>query len=83
MGRVPGEGTTRSVPVRPSAVRRRQKTLAWAYKLPPNSLVLQTSENQYRTGSKVMVVARLVAGPEPVAEAEARPTAKKPRVCGR
>ena len=39
-------------------VRRHQKTLAWAFDLPPNFLVLQTSEDQYRTGAKVMVQAQ-------------------------
>ena len=66
---------------RVTEVRRFQKSLKWAYALPPNSLVLQTSENQYRTGSKVMLVARQVGDPMLAPEAEANPTAK-PRVCG-
>ena len=63
-------------------VRRHQKTLAWAFDLPANSLVLQTSEDAYRTGGKVMVQARQVGGPVLVPTAEARPAAR-PRVCGR
>jgi hypothetical protein len=65
-----------------SSVRRFQKSLNWAFALPPNSLVLQTSENQYRAGSKVMLVARQVGDPVLAPEAEAQPAAK-PRVCGR
>jgi len=65
-----------------SSVRRFQKSLDWAFALPPNSLVLQTSENQYRTGTKVMLVARQVGGPVQASKAEAQPPAK-PRVCGR
>jgi hypothetical protein len=65
-----------------SSVRRFQKSLDWAFRLPPNSLVLQTSEDQYRTGTKVMLVARQVGAPVLVTEEEARPPAK-PRVCGR
>lgn len=65
-----------------SSVRRFQKSLDWAFALPPNSLVLQTSENQYRTGTKVMLVARQVGGPVQATTAEAQPPAK-PRVCGR
>jgi len=64
-----------------SSVRRSQKSLSWAFSLPPNSLVLQTSENQYRTGTKVMLVARQVGDPVQAPEAEAQPPAK-PRVCG-
>jgi sortase (surface protein transpeptidase) len=63
-------------------VRRFQKTLTWALALPPNALVLQTSEDQYRAGTKVMLVARQVGDPVIVPEAEAQPRAK-PRVCGR
>ena len=63
-------------------VRRAQKSLAWAFDLPPNSVVLQTSENQFRTGTKVMVVARQVGAPALVSAGEARPAAH-PRVCGR
>ncbi|MCU0477874.1 MAG: hypothetical protein MUE92_03895 [Chloroflexi bacterium] len=63
-------------------VRRHQKTLAWAFELPPNSLVLQTSEDQYRTGGKVMLQARQVGQPVVASLEEARPSAK-PRVCGR
>ena len=66
---------------RVTEVRRFQKSLGWAYSLPPNSLVLQTSEDQYRTGSKVMVVARQEGDPVLAPEAEANPPAK-PRVCG-
>jgi hypothetical protein len=62
-------------------VRRRQKKLTWAFDLPPNSLVLQTSEDQYRTGTKLMIVARQVGEPVLVERAEARPKAK-PRRCG-
>lgn len=63
-------------------VRRHQKTLAWAFDLPANSLVLQTSEDPYRTGGKVMLQAKQVGGPVLVPTAEARPAAR-PRVCGR
>jgi len=63
-------------------VRRHQKTLAWAFELPPNSLVLQTSEDQYRTGGKVMLQARQVGQAVVATLEEARPSAK-PRVCGR
>ncbi len=62
-------------------VRRHQKSLSWAFDLPPNSLVLQTSEDQYRTGRKVMLVARQGGAPVVVTRAEARPPAH-PRVCG-
>lgn len=62
-------------------VRRRQKTLAWAFDLPPNSLVLQTSETPYRDGTKTMIVARQVGEPVVVERAEARPK-PKPRACG-
>lgn len=65
-----------------SQVRRFQKTLSWALSLPANALVLQTSEDQYRTGTKVMLVARQVGDPVLVPRAEAQPAAK-PRVCGR
>ncbi len=63
-------------------VRRHQKSLAWAYALPANSLVLQTSEDQYRTGAKVMLQATQVGPPVAASPAEARPRAR-PRVCGR
>jgi len=63
-------------------VRRHQKTLAWAFELPPDSLVLQTSEDSYRTGTKVMVQARQVGLPVVATRAEARPPAR-PRVCDR
>jgi hypothetical protein len=63
-------------------VRRRQKSLDWAFKLPPNSLVLQTSEDQFRTGTKVMLVARQLTGPRATSYAAAHPK-PKPRVCGR
>jgi hypothetical protein len=62
-------------------VRRRQKTLEWALDLPPGSLVLQTSEDQYRDGTKVMLQARQVGPPVVATRAEARPPAR-PRVCG-
>jgi hypothetical protein len=62
-------------------VRRGQKSLAWAFGLPPNYLVLQTSENQYRTGSKVMVQATQVGPPVRASDGEAHPRAR-PRVCG-
>jgi hypothetical protein len=62
-------------------VRRRQKTLAWAFDLPPDSLVLQTSETPYRNGTKTMLVARQVGEPVVVDRSEARP-APKPRRCG-
>jgi hypothetical protein len=62
-------------------VRRRQKTLAWAFDLPPDSLVLQTSETPYRDGTKTMLVARQVGEPTVAERAEARPGAK-PRRCG-
>lgn len=63
-------------------VRRSQKTLDWAFGLPPNSLVLQTSEDQFRNGTKVMLVARQTGTPTMVPLGEARPSAD-PRVCGR
>jgi hypothetical protein len=62
-------------------VRRHQKSLNWAFDLPPNSLVVQTSEDQYRTGGKVMLVARQRGSPVVVPRSEARPSAH-PRVCG-
>ena len=61
-------------------VRRSQKTLDWAYDLPPGSLVLQTSETPYRTGTKVMLVARQVGAPSPAVGDEAHPSAR-PRAC--
>jgi hypothetical protein len=61
-------------------VRRRQKKLDWAFDLPPNSLVLQTSETPYRNGTKVMIVAEQVGDPVKVERAEARPK-PKPRRC--
>jgi hypothetical protein len=63
-------------------VRRHQRTLDWAFALPPNSLVLQTSENQSPTGTKVMVQASQLGPPVVASRAEARPPAS-PRVCGR
>jgi hypothetical protein len=64
-----------------SSVRRFQKSLDWAFRLPANSLVLQTSENQYRTGTKVMLVARQVSGPVATTYRESHPKAR-PRRCG-
>ena len=61
-------------------VRRHQRSLAWAFALPPESLVLQTSENQYASGPKVMLIARLVAVTD-ASHGEAHPRAK-PRRCG-
>jgi len=61
-------------------VRRHQRTLAWAFDLPAESLVLQTSENQYASGPKVMLVARL-RGVVDASHADAHPKAK-PRRCG-
>lgn len=63
-------------------VRRHQTSLNWAFDLPPNTLILQTSEDQYRTGAKVMLQARQVGPPVVATRAEARPPAR-PRVCGR
>jgi len=63
-----------------SRVRRFQKSLDWAFDLPPNSLVLQTSETPYRTGTKVMVVARQVGAPAAVAPGEAHPPTR-PKAC--
>jgi len=63
-----------------SQVRRFQKTLQWAFNLPPNSVVLQTSETPYRDGTKVMVVARQVGVPAAVPPAEAHPVAR-PKAC--
>ncbi len=57
-----------------TSVRRRQHTLDWAFDLPPNSLVLQTSETPYRDGTKVMVVAR-EASVAPAPYGDAHPTA--------
>lgn len=62
-------------------VRRGQKTLDWAYDLPSDSLVLQTSETPTRDGTKTMLVARQVGEPVVVERAEARPE-PKPRRCG-
>lgn len=61
-------------------VRRHRRSLGWASRLPPESLVLQTSENQYASGPKVMVVAsfRGVAG---TSHRAAHPKAR-PRRCG-
>ena len=61
-------------------VRRHQRSLGWAFDLPSESLVLQTSENQYASGPKVMVVAsfRGVVG---ASHREAHPKAR-PRRCG-
>jgi len=61
-------------------VRRHQRSLNWAFDLPAESLVLQTSENQYASGPKVMVVARFQ---EVVASSHAAAHPKaKPRRCG-
>jgi hypothetical protein len=62
-------------------VRRRQKSLAWAFDLPPDSLVLQTSETPYRNGTKTMLVARQIGEPVVVGRSEARPR-PEPRRCG-
>ncbi len=61
-------------------VRRFQASLDWAYGLPPNSLVLQTSETPYRDGTKVMLVARQVGDPVRATLAESRPT-PRPVAC--
>jgi hypothetical protein len=61
-------------------VRRFQTSLDWAYDLPPNSLVLQTSETPYRDGTKVMLVARQVGDPVKATLAESRPT-PRPVAC--
>jgi hypothetical protein len=61
-------------------VRRFQHSLDWAYDLPPNSLVLQTSETPYRDGTKVMLVARQVGDPVKATLAESRPT-PRPVAC--
>ncbi len=61
-------------------VRRHQRSLGWAFDLPPESLVLQTSENQYANGPKVMLVASL-RSVATAAHAEAHPKAR-PRRCG-
>jgi hypothetical protein len=57
-------------------VRRHQHGLDWAYRLPANSLVLQTSETPYRDGTKVMLIARQLGDPVTATLAESRP---KPR----
>ena len=62
-------------------VRRHQKSLNWVFNLPPDSLVLQTSETPYRDGSKVMLVARQVGKPVVSTAEEAHPTAR-PHRCG-
>jgi len=49
--------------------------------LPGNAVVLQTSETDHHTGTKLMVVARPVGGPERVSATEARPEARA-RACG-
>jgi hypothetical protein len=46
-----------------------------------DGLVLQTSETDHQTGTKLMIVARPVGGAEPVSVTKARPEAR-PRVCG-
>jgi Sortase domain len=61
-------------------VRRHQHSLDWALELPPESLVLQTSETPYATGTKVMLVARYQEV-RPATHREAHPKAK-PRRCG-
>jgi hypothetical protein len=63
-----------------SQVRRHQRSLTWAFDLPAESLVLQTSENQYASGPKVMLVARFRAVTS-TPHVEANPKAK-PRRCG-
>jgi hypothetical protein len=47
-----------------------------------DALVLQTSETDHHTGTKLMVVARPIGGPERVSVSDARPDAR-PRMCGR
>jgi hypothetical protein len=49
--------------------------------LPGDGLVLQTSETDHHTGTKLMIVARPVGRAEPVSVTNARPEAR-PRVCG-
>ena len=46
-----------------------------------DGLVLQTSETDHHTGTKLMIVARPVGAAEPVSVTKARPEAR-PRVCG-
>jgi hypothetical protein len=65
-----------------TSVRRHQHTLSWAYRLPPDSLVLQTSETPYRNGTKVMLVARQAGPPVVVTAAEARPKPHPVRCAG-
>lgn len=60
-------------------VRRFQKHLDWAFRLPAELLVLQTSETPFANGTKVMLVARLM-GVTVVPHAEAHPKAR-PRRC--
>jgi hypothetical protein len=61
-------------------VRRRQHSLDWALRLPPESLVLQTSETPYATGTKMMLVARF-QDVQPATHRKAHPKAK-PLRCG-
>jgi hypothetical protein len=49
--------------------------------LPGDALVLQTSETDHHTGTKLMLVARPRSEPEQVSANEARPKAR-PRACG-
>jgi hypothetical protein len=64
---------------RVTRVRRHQKSLAWAYALPANSLVLQTSETPYSDGSKVMLEARQVGSAVAAAPGDAQPKARPVR----
>jgi hypothetical protein len=62
-------------------VHRRVRSFAVVNGLRGDALVLQTSETDHHTGTKLMVVARPVGGPDQASATEARPEAR-PRVCG-
>jgi hypothetical protein len=62
-------------------VHRHVRSFTLVNDLSGDAIVLQTSETDHHTGTKLMVVARPVGGPERVSAMEARPEAR-PRACG-
>jgi hypothetical protein len=62
-------------------VHRHTRSFDVVNRLPGDGVVLQTSETDHHTGTKLVVVARPLGAPEQVSSAEARPAAR-PRVCG-
>jgi hypothetical protein len=62
-------------------VHRHVRSFAVVNGLRGDAVVLQTSETDHHTGTKLMVVARPAGGPERVPATEARPEARA-RVCG-